>query len=50
MKKMWIYVAVPMTILNGCQNQAALVGTSAGTVAEEMAVQEGEAQESPIRG
>lgn len=46
MKKMWIYVAVPMTILNGCQNQAALVGTSAGTVAEETAVQEGEAQES----
>lgn len=35
MKKFWIYMAVPMTILNGCQNQPVLTDTSKAAVAEE---------------
>lgn len=34
MKKLWIYMAVPMTILNGCQNQTAQPVSSAGMAAE----------------
>lgn len=35
MKKFWIYMAVPMTMLNGCQNQPVLTDTSKAAVVEE---------------
>ena len=34
MKKMWIYLAVPMALLNGCQRQQALLDDAESLTAQ----------------